>query len=954
MRIFTALFFTIISISSLHAKITPELEDQIFKASPNEMISCIVVMKTTYPFEDMRSESVKTRIHAYRSIAWESQQPLINWLSARSSDAQVHKQFWVLNGFYLKAKPQVILEIAKRGDVGTIFHNAEVKIIPVSSSTAQQMSRAVEWGVLKIQADKCWDEGYTGEGVIIGIVDTGVDYKHPALQGKWSGHWFVASGLPQQTTPYDDNKHGTHCMGTMVGGDGRGSFENDIGIAPGAKFAAAKGLNGGGSGSSNQLIECLQFMADLKDTVDIKAVSNSWGSSKGGEQAFWDVFKTLLSIGIVPLAANGNNGSQGAGSVASPGDYPHVIGVGATDIDDKIASFSSLGPTVQTSPWDDKANWLRDDWNYIKPNISAPGVNIRSSTPNGEYGPLNGTSMATPHVCGAVALLFQKNVNLTPTMVYNLLLDNVDKPSAGGTYPNNTFGWGRLNIYKALQATPTMNQPWVYVTEKKMDKLEPGKSVDLVVTVKNLGGANADKTTANFFSMDNYVTLKNISYAYGNLQPKQAASNTGSPVNVAAHATTPQGHTAMLGIILHADGVHDSLDFDDTITFAVTVGESPAPQKIFNEDFEYSGGVDSFSIIWEKSGNWNRVDNVAQSPTHSLYSGAIIDGKVYCTMKTGVDLSSFKKVYLSHYTKYNFDNPFWCSALVEISSDGGSKWNAVWNSPRNSFVDSIPWTQQMSDISPYMSNNVKFRVNLESKSFFQKYNHWYIDDIEIFVDTDNEPPYFANTTLWHETNLTGPFAVQSTITDASGIKEAGLYYRVNSGSWQKLALNSSGSDQYQASIPAQTGTGTISYYLEATDTWFLTAANKGTFPIGAGQSAGYHSFVYGSTGIVNNPQAVRFDIRNANQVNGLVSIGFRVPDQMQVKLSCFDVMGREVATLLDSKVKKGDHRIVWNRKDHQTGGTAAGVYFIRFSAEPLTSSAAVKSFRKIERIMLIQ
>ncbi len=952
-KTFASAFIILILISALEARITKELARQIYDASPNDMISCIVVMKTRYPYGEMRSESVKSRIRIYRNIAWESQQPLINWLSERPADVKVRMQFWVLNGFHLKARPSVILEISKRPEVGTIFHDGTVKIIAFPSKTYRPLSKEVEWGVLKIEADKCWEDGYTGEGVIIGIVDTGVDYLHPALEGKWSGHWYVADGLPPSNTPYDDNKHGTHCMGTILGGDGFGSFPNDIGVAPGAKYAAAKGLNSGGSGSSNQLIECLQFMADLKDSVDIKAVSNSWATSSGGQQYYWDIFTTLMSIGILPIVANGNNGSQGAGSVTSPGDYPHVIGVGATDIDDNIADFSSLGPTTEESPYNDQTLWFRDDWNYIKPNISAPGENINSSTPNGEYGQLNGTSMATPHVCGAVALLFQKNVNLTPEMVYNLLLDNVDKPSAGGSYPNNTFGWGRLNVWKSLQATPTMNQPWVYVTQKEMDEIDPGETVELVVTVKNLGGADGGKTTAELITFDNYITLQNTSYAYGDLTPKQSASNSSSPFKITAHEVTSQGHIATLGIILHAEGEHDTLDFDDTVTFAFTIGTPPAPMIVFEEDFEYEGGVDSFSIIWNTSGNWNRVDAASQSPSHSAFSGAIVDGRAFCTMNNTIDLSQFKKVYFSLWTQYNLDNAFWCEAMVEISPDGGNEWNATWRSPRFSSVDSISWTKQVNDISPYLSDQVKFRFNLESNGTFQDYNDWYIDDLQVLVDADNEPPYFTNTTLWHSTSETGPFDVQSTVIDISGVNDANLYYQVDSGSWNKLEMSPEGADVYKAAIPAQNGTGIINYYLEATDSWFLTTANTGTFPIGADQSSGYHSFWYGSTGIIDGQHMVKFSICNS-QVNGQVNISFYLPNQMKIKLSIFDVMGRKVASILNKKVGKGKHSILWNRKDHTKGRIATGLYFLKIEANSVKTANAAKSYKRIERILLLK
>ncbi len=951
MRIVSLSLTVLIFISSLQARMSMELAQQIGEVSPHEKVPCVVVMRNAYPFGKMRRTTVKNRIEAFKEIARESQEPLVSWLSSKAGDAEVKNRFWVLNGLFVKAKPAIIQEISKRPDVRCVYHNGTAKIIGYSTPTINALSREIEWGILKIEADKCWENGHTGEGVIIGIIDTGVDYLHPALEGKWAGHWFVASGLPQQEKPYDDNKHGTHCMGSILGGDGPGSFDKDIGVAPGAKYVAAKGLNGAGSASTDQLIECLQFMADLKSTVDIKAVSNSWSSSNGGEQVYWEVFNTLRSIDILPIVANGNNGSAGDGSVTSPGDYPFVIGVGATDSDDKIADFSSLGPAVEDPPYNDESIWFRDDWNYIKPNISAPGVSINSSTPNGEYSELNGTSMATPHVCGVVALLYQKNANLTHEMVYNLLLNNADQPSAGGPYPNNTFGWGRVNAWKSLQATPTMNQPWVYVIQKQMDALEPGKTVDLTITIKNLGGAKADNTTIKLISMNNYVTLQNTSHSFGTLAPKAAGDNSNSPFKISAHTLTPQGHVAEFGIILHADGEHDTLDFDDTVTFVVVIGTAPESQKIFKEDFEYENGIDSFPIIWETSGNWKRIEGDCQSQTHSLFSGNIVDGRVYCTMKQGVDLSRFKKVYLSHWTKYNFDNMFWCEAMVELSSDGGQSWNATWRSPRMSFEDSIPWTREMSDISPYLSDNVKFRVNLESKSTFQNYTNWYLDDIEVFVDTDNEPPYFEKTTFWQTTPERGPFPIQSIVTDISGIKEANLYYRVKSGTWNKLTMADQGSDVYKVEIPAQTGTGRIDYYLEATDTWFLSEANTGTDPVGSDQTVGYYSFLYGTVGIINNQQLVRFSINNKNIHNGMLNISFSLPTTMKVTLSAFDIKGRKVASLVNNKLKYGTHTFTWGKKGQAQNSVASGIYFLTFEAHPMKADNADGVYRRIEKVV---
>ncbi len=939
----------VLFMSSVHAhKISLELAEILSTAAPNDKIDCIVYMKERYPLKSMKYSTVLDRIYTFRSIARQSQEPLLATLSKRTEAVEKVKQFWVINGLHVKATPAVIKEIASRNDVARILDDAIVTINPIIPSDKTATAKGIEWGITKIQADKCWEIGITGEGVLIGVVDTGVDFEHPALKDKWSGHWYDAVGGSEK--PRDGHGHGTHCAGTILGGDGPGSFEHDIGVAPGAKYAAAKGLNDQGSGSSSQLIECLQFMANIKEKDDIKAVSNSWGGSSG--EYYWEVFKTLRAIDIVPLVANGNNGSQGSGSVSSPGDYPHVIGVGATDNSDKRAAFSSLGPAPEKAPWNDRSFWFRDDWNYVKPNISAPGKDINSCIPGGDYKLMSGTSMATPHMCGVVALLFQKNRNLTSEMVYSLLLDNGDEVPAYTTYPNQELGWGRVNALKSVNATPQMNQPWISVLKKNLPELEPGKSVDFSIVAKNLGGADAKNTTIKCISLNNYVTISNTGFSVGDLKPNEEAGNSSSPFKVAVHAKTPQGHRGKIGLVLHADGPHDTLDFDDTISISFMVGTPPPPFEIYNEDFEYTGSVDSFALIWDVSGNWHRTDQVAQSPTHAAYSGKAVDGETQLTMKAPIDLSEVKnhRLYFSYKHKYHIQRIMMSKLRLDISSDGGSSWEPLWN-PRFIFGDSSDWVSAGHEIAPYISDKVAFRFSLSTRAMMQTYADWYIDDLSIFVDTDNQPPYFDQATLWSNTDKTGPFNVEATITDMSGIKEAHLNYRVGTGSWQKVALTTSGQDLYKASIPAQTGTDKIDYYLEAVDKWELTGSpNAGTFPIGADQKRDFHSFIYGTTAIINGHSGSQFSLSNFHN-KGNLNMRFYMPTAMHISMSLVDVMGRKVATLLNNRMTKGSHTLVWNRKGKDR--IASGIYFLKVEAKPVKKGTMIKAIKKIERFVLM-
>lgn len=250
-------------------------------------------------------------------------------------------------------------------------------------------------------------------------------------------------------------------MGTICGGDGFGPFLSDIGVAPGITFIAAKGFDRRGYGSVSQLRSCLQWFAELGDDApDI--ISNSWGSGRTNRE-HWNDIVNLNNLDIIVVFSIGNSGPEPATSM-SPGSFPIVIGSGATDNLDNIWTVllppqgSSRGPAPNMWPWNRQIFWPRSDWNLINPAISAPGVDVRSSVPTSVdptgYKTLTGTSMACPHVAGCIALMLQKNRNLSFNQIFNIITNNADQPSQGIPYPNNNYGWGRLNCYQALIQTP--------------------------------------------------------------------------------------------------------------------------------------------------------------------------------------------------------------------------------------------------------------------------------------------------------------------------------------------------------------------------------------------------------------------------------------------------------------------------------------------------------------------
>jgi hypothetical protein len=398
---------------------------------------------------------------------------------------------------------------------------------------------------------------------------------------------------------------------------------------------------------------------------------------------------------------------------------------------------------------------------------------------------------------------------------------------------------------------------------------------------------------------------------------------------------------ARLGIMLHADGDVDTLDFDDTLYFDVQIGTAPPPHVIYEDDFEYGSGIDSFLNYWDVTGNWQRSTTQSHSPTHSSYSGATLDNATYFTLKNPVNLSGYTNPQLKYWHMYNFDSGiFMDDASVQVSTDGGSNWNAIWTYNWIS-GNTLPWTEETFSLPS--SSNVKIRYAIDGYTFFQDYTDWYIDDFRISVPADNEPPYFSNTTVWHDTSFTGPFPVQSTITDASGVDSASLYYHIDYGTWQRVGMTPQGNNVYSATIPAQSLNTTIGYYLWAKDKWI--APNLGCDPVGA-PGDGYYEFDITNTGILEcGIAAVTFAIKSSNPVRGNAFFSFGLARETTVKLEIFDVTGRRVKSLLDNGFKAGKYQVQWSRFDDSSREVAAGVYFVAFQAG---------NYKKVSKLVLIK
>jgi bacillopeptidase F len=403
-------------------------------AAPSTPVSVIAYLNDTAP--PTAPVPVRAAIRGLKQRAHARQGPLVSSLARRR--AQRIRPLWVVNAVAFRAAPAVVRAIAARPDVRTVEEDPLQPGLPPGA--AAQADAAPQWNIEHIFADVVWGEGFRGDGVRVGVMDTGVDATQPALAGKMApGGWRDFVG--QRTTPYDDNGHGTHVTGIICGGDINGTA---IGVAPDATYLAAKVLDASNSFYGSTVLDAGQWLLDPNgdgDPADAPDIVNcSWAYTSRAVTDFHPMLVLWRAAGILPVFAIGNSGPSSS-TAMSPGSDPLAIGVGATTSADVVADFSSRGPAPLTAPFN----------GALKPDIVAPGVTIGSAKRGGGILYMSGTSMASPHVAGALALLRQRFPGISFRDAWYRITRTAKDIGAAGA--DNDAGYGLLNIYTAIHLT---------------------------------------------------------------------------------------------------------------------------------------------------------------------------------------------------------------------------------------------------------------------------------------------------------------------------------------------------------------------------------------------------------------------------------------------------------------------------------------------------------------------
>lgn len=548
-------------------------------------------------------ESFKTRSWDWASYADED--GFVNVIvssSSGSSEALNAFKSWKIEGFsraFNGFTARVSLDVLAKYSSG---QDPAVRVYPDLTLNATMTE-----SVIQVGADQVWSMtdshglAVRGTGVVVAIIDTGIDYTHPDLGGGFGPGHKVIGGydfINGDNDPIDDNGHGTHVAGTVA------ASGNISGVAPDAKLLAYKCLGRDGSGPMSTAIRGIEAAmdpngdGDPSDRADV--ISMSLGGAGDSDDPICQAVKSAIAAGIVVVIAAGNSGS-GMGTVASPGVTPEAITVGAVDDNGDLASFSSRGV----------ANSL-----LIKPEISAPGVAIVStvpysgakySSPTG-YSALSGTSMATPHVSGAVALLLQMHPEWTPSQVKSALISGSSKMNESLWLGGAGGLWAPTAIGQRLFANePLISYGSAGGASKATTVSNSGASISLTARASDSYSASAEGLRdASYWS--NVSTVSPTSFALSSGSSAQVALTVGIPstsapegyyegwVEITGSGTAlrvPFGFVLLSQLTVHVIDANGNEVFDayggvyvfDTpgvnITIGVRGGSSPAPPATF-------------------------------------------------------------------------------------------------------------------------------------------------------------------------------------------------------------------------------------------------------------------------------------------------------------------------------------------------------------------------------------
>ena len=549
---FILIVFT--SSTALSQSIIDSELQTVLDQKTDEKISINIIFKSQLNSDDLRERTSnfidkETRrqavIKELKNFSEESQRNVLSIIKSAESRNEVSNIVchWLSNSITCTTSREVIEELAQRDDILLIGHNCDRKALMDEVVSAAEEGKEITSNVVQVNAPKVWDLGYTGKGVLVAILDTGVNYEHPDLADHlWDG----GSEYPNHGyNSYDNSKitmdtrgHGTHCAGTICGD---GSGEKQTGIAPNVTLMCIKALNDNGNTNASAIISGMEFAVEHGAEV----LSMSLGISDpsiSDKTMLRETCVNVLKAGVIASVAAGNEGeAQTAnpipnnvrvpGSCPAPWIHPDqqdnaggtscVVSVGAVDKNDKVASVSSRGPvTWQETSYADYP--YEPGIGLIRPDVCAPGKDIVSLNYDNEgYTKKTGTSMAAPCVAGVISLMLEKNPELTPEEISMILETTAVKLAEK---KNNETGSGRVDALAAINAIDLgkiIFKNLAFSDENNNSVINTGEEIKLNIEFENTSDESYSNITAKLSCTNDLVNIKNNTTTINDIAAKQ-------------------------------------------------------------------------------------------------------------------------------------------------------------------------------------------------------------------------------------------------------------------------------------------------------------------------------------------------------------------------------------------------------------------------------------------------
>lgn len=941
--------------------ISDDLVAKISSVNPEKKISVVIILKETIPASILKKElnanyrtlpeRHKYGIAKLKAEAASSQSDILGSLKDLEvlGMGQNLRSHWLINAITIDIAASEVEKIASRNDVLSIFEMPEIRLIEPAAEiqSAAQSLTGIESNIKAIGADSAWKAGYTGKGRIVCSFDTGIEGHHPAIYSNWKGldgdsaaAWFDPIGRQSFPHPLGNPvtstyKHGTHTMGIMVGHD---DLTGDtIGVAPDAKWISAAVIDISGA----SIIDAFEWAADPdgdpNTTSDVPDVINhSWGianSYLGCNEYFWKMIDNVEALGIVNIFAAGNGGS-GPQTITNPAnralDSLDCFAVGnINDVSKTLELSSSRGPS-NCNPA------------MIKPNLVAPGVNIRSAFPPSIYGLLTGTSMAAPHVAGAVAILRQHSPDATVDEIKKALLAGCERLPVGSTPPNNDYGWGVINIPAALAALSPALKPLLRLYSFNHPPVNPGDTVRGYIFIKNFG----DTLQNVYGSMGEHSVGLDVqvnSLLFGTIGLNDTArsdvpfeaiiSDTVTPGSTLTADMTLIGspddtqHVKIyvrVGDLPHAGYfTHDNGLIKFTISnfgqygFApgsiISLGYSGFAYRDTNSLFEgaFMVAVDSLHVSDAARNIVEEPDNdFAVAPGGDLLSAIPGQNADQQTFSIFDDSKAENPAGLEISQRtYSWDNPLYSNfVIIEYT---------IKNLSQNNYTGVYAGLFFDWDIMTYTQNCGGFSSdeNLGYMYYCRDFpNHF--RGIAV-INSANSVSYKLrrNPTIQGEANYSFTesekyHALSSGIIDTAGAGTGDLAQIISSGPFG-LAVGGSIIVAF-AVIASDSLLQLKSSALQARD------AYQNTVDIGEDNST-----------IL--PASTTMEQNYPNPFNPTTVIRFALPSRGIAKLEILNILGQTVRILLNSEYPAGLHAVIWDGNDSRGNPVASGVYLYRLS-----------------------